>query len=219
MKMEIEQRIRAAGVIPVIALEHARDAVPLCAALAAGGLCVAEITFRTAAAPEAMALVRREFPDFLLGAGTVTLAGELDRAVATGAGFAVAPGLNPRIVQRAQQAGLPFFPGVCTPTEIEAALELGCTLLKFFPAGAMGGLKILGDLYAPYKHRGVRFIPTGGISATNLGDYLSHPGVLACGGSWLATGAMIKGQAWEQITRLAREAVELNCALRPTPGD
>lgn len=212
--MNISERLAEAGVIPVIALERVQDAVPLCEALAAGGLRVAEITFRTAAAPEAIALVKQAFPDFLLGAGTVTLEDEVDRAVAAGASFAVAPGFNPRIVKRAQAAGLPFFPGVCTPSEIEGALELGCTLLKFFPAGSMGGLKMLGDLFAPYKHRGVRFIPTGGISTANLGEYLAHPSVVACGGSWLATGKLIKEQAWSEITRLASEAVTINCAAR-----
>ena len=143
----IQQRIQTARIIPVIALDDAADAVPLCQALRAGGLKVAEITFRTAAAAEAIRIVSREFPEFVLGAGTVTRIEEVDTAREAGAGFAVAPGCNPRIVRRAQEVGLEFFPGVCTPSDIEQALELGCTLLKYFPAGTMGGLKTIQTLH------------------------------------------------------------------------
>jgi len=205
----IVERIEKSRIVPVIALENARDAIPLCEALKEGGLEVAEITFRTAAAREAIRAVAKEFPGFALGAGTVTTLEELEAAVEAGAQFAVAPGLNPRIVQRAQQRGLPFFPGVCTPSDIEAALECGCRILKFFPAEAMGGVRTLKALYAPYSHRGVRFIPTGGVTAENLREYLSAPGVLAVGGSWLVDKTLIKAADWLKIAQLAREAVRI----------
>lgn len=204
----IQERIQAARIIPVIALDDAADAIPLCQALRQGGLEVAEITFRTAAAAEAIRIVAREFPEFTLGAGTVTQPEEVNAARAAGAGFAVAPGCNPRIVRQAQEAGLPFFPGVCTPSDIEQALELGCTLLKFFPADAMGGLKTVKALHAPYAHRGVRFIPTGGVTADNMVEYLKSPAVAAVGGTWLATRDLVAKREWAQITERTCLAVE-----------
>ncbi|HNY28090.1 MAG TPA: bifunctional 4-hydroxy-2-oxoglutarate aldolase/2-dehydro-3-deoxy-phosphogluconate aldolase [Candidatus Sumerlaeota bacterium] len=210
----IAQRIEQGRLIPIIALDRAADAIPLCQALKAGGLEVAEITFRTSAAREALRLVAEQFPEFALGAGTVTTIEEIEAAKACGAQFAVAPGLNPRIVRRAQELDLPFFPGVCTPSDIEAALELGCTLLKFFPADAFGGLKTIKALHAPYAHRGVRFIPTGGISAANMADYLSHPAVAAVGGSWLSDKKILAAQDWSRITTLTREAVSLAARSR-----
>ena len=203
----IKDQIAAAHIVPVIALDNADQAIPLCQALAAGGLKVAEITFRTDAAAEAIKLVAKEFPDFALGAGTVTLQSELDNAVAAGARFAVAPGCNPNIVQAARDADLPFFPGVCTPSDIETALSCGCQLLKFFPAGAMGGVKTLKALYAPYKHRGISFVPTGGITAENMGEYLSTPGVVAIGGSWIVASSLVNAGEWQQITDLTATAV------------
>jgi len=205
----IIDRIEQEKIIPVIALEDASDAPALCGALREGGLTVAEITFRTAAAPDAIALVAKEFPEFALGAGTVTTIEEVDRAVDAGAQFAVAPGLNPKIVKHAQEKGLPFFPGVCTPSEVEGALELGCSLLKFFPAGVMGGLKMLKALYGPYRHRGVRFVPTGGISVDNLGEYLANPAVVAVGGSWIVDKKLLAAKDWDSITKLTAEAVEI----------
>ncbi len=209
MSESIIERIEQEKIIPVIALADAADAPALCNALREGGLTVAEITFRTAAAADAIALVAKEFPEFALGAGTVTTVEEVDRAVEAGAQFAVAPGLNPKIVKRAQEKGLPFFPGVCTPSEVEAALDLDCTLLKFFPAGVMGGLKMLKALYGPYRHRGVRFVPTGGISVDNLGEYLANPAVVAVGGSWIVDGKLLAAKDWASITKLTAEAVEI----------
>ncbi len=205
----IVQRIKQGRLIPIIALDRASDAIPLCQALKAGGLEVAEITFRTPAAREALRMVSEQFPEFALGAGTVTTIEEVEAAKACGAQFAVAPGLNPRIVRRAQEVDLPFFPGVCTPSDIEAALELGCTLLKFFPADALGGMKMLKALHAPYAHRGVRFIPTGGITAANMADYLSHPSVAAVGGSWVSDKTLLAAQDWPRVTALTREALEV----------
>ena len=205
----IEQRIEQDRIIPVIALEDAADAVPLCKALKAGGLAVAEITFRTKAAREILTTVAQEFPEFMLGAGTVTVLDEVEAAKEAGAQFAVAPGFNPKIVKRAQELDLPFFPGVCTPSEVEAALDLGCRILKFFPAGAMGGLKMTKSLYGPYSHRGVKFIPTGGVNADNLAEYIAHPAILAVGGSWIVSKNLLKAKDWSRVTELTREAVQI----------
>lgn len=205
----IARRISEARVIPVIALEDAADAVPLCKALEAGGLKVAEVTFRTAAARDALRTVKEQFPDFALGAGTVTTVEEVDAARESGAQFAVAPGLNPKVVRHAQEVGLPFFPGVCTPSDVEAALELGCKLLKFFPAGAMGGVSMLKALYGPYRHRGVQFLPTGGVSAANLAEYLSTPGVVAIGGTWIVAKDLLNARDWARVTQLTAEAVRV----------
>src|SRR3954454_2980238 len=156
------------GVVPVIAIENVDDAVPLADALLAGGLPVIEITFRTAAAAEVIRTMTRERPQLIVGAGTVLTPANLEAAIASGARFAVAPGLNPAIVRQAQQMKLPFMPGVATPTDIEMGLSLGCKLLKFFPAEALGGVTMIEALSAPYQHAGVQFMPTGGINPGNL---------------------------------------------------
>ncbi len=205
----IVARLAAAKVVPVVALERAEDAVPMCEALQAGGLEVAEITFRTKAAPEAIRLACEAFPDFLIGAGTVTRIEELEQAQAVGAQFAVAPGVNPIILDRAQAIGLDFFPGVCTPSDIELALQHDASFLKFFPAEAAGGLTMLGALYGPYAHRVEGFMPTGGITRDNLQDYLAHPAVACVGGTWIVSKALLAEQNWGEIERLAREAVGL----------
>lgn len=205
----IVQQLAQAKVIPVVALDRAEDAVPMCEALQAGGLPVAEITFRTKAAPEAIRLAREAFPDFLIGAGTVTRIEELEQAQAVGAQFAVAPGVNPVILNRAQEIGFDFFPGVCTPSDVETALQCGVNFLKFFPAEAAGGLNMLGALYGPYAHRVEGFMPTGGVNIGNLNTYLAHPAVACVGGTWIAPKALLAEQNWSEIERLAREAVEL----------
>lgn len=206
----IVQALAKAKVVPVVALDRAEDAVPMCEALQAGGLPVAEITFRTEAAPEAIRLAREAFPNFLIGAGTVTRIEELEQAQSVGAQFAVAPGVNPIILQRAQEIGLDFFPGVCTPSDVEAALQCGVNFLKFFPAEAAGGLKMLGALYGPYAHRVEGFMPTGGVNTDNLKDYLAHPAVTCVGGTWIVPKNLLAEQNWSEIERLAREAVELS---------
>ena len=202
------EKISKYRILPVIAIENAEDAVPLCTALSEGGLKVAEITFRTAAAEEAIRIVASEFPEFVLGAGTITKVEELVAARNAGAGFAVAPGCNPVIVKKAQELDMPFFPGVATPGEVERAMDCGCRILKFFPAGAMGGLNTLKSIYAVYRHREIQFIPTGGVTADNVKEYLDFPGVLAVGGTWIASSSLIENRQWSEVSRLTAEALQ-----------
>ena len=207
--MELYARIAELRVIPVLAVESVEAALPLADALTAGGLPVAEITFRTAAAAAVIRTLASERPQLLIGAGTVTHPEQVLAAKECGAAFAVAPGLNPKVVRAAQQAGLPFTPGVMTPSDIEAALDLGVNVLKFFPAGAAGGAKMLGSLCGPYSHLGVRFIPTGGVTLDNLQEYLQNPAVLAVGGTWLATKDDITAGRWEKIAENCRRVCQL----------
>jgi 2-dehydro-3-deoxyphosphogluconate aldolase / (4S)-4-hydroxy-2-oxoglutarate aldolase len=186
-------------VVPVIAIDDARQAVPLADALIAGGLPVAEITFRTEAAAQVIEVLSKERPGLLVGAGTVLTVDNLKRAVDCGARFAVAPGLNPKVLAAALELGFPFAPGVMTPSDVEIALDLGARVLKFFPAEAAGGLRMLSSLAAPYAHTGVKFIPTGGITAANFGDYLAQRCVLAVGGTWIAQKADIAAGRWDLI--------------------
>lgn len=195
-------------IIPVIVIEDAEDAVPLAEAILAGGIDVIEITFRTAAAADAIARIARACPQMLVGAGTVLTPEQADRAVDAGARFGLAPGLNPDVVKRFQARGGLFVPGVMTPSEIEQGLTLGCKLLKFFPAGAAGGTAMLKALAGPYASQGVQFCPTGGVNLENMMEYLSLPVVAAIGGSWLATKQQIAGKDWSGITANVREALE-----------
>jgi 2-dehydro-3-deoxyphosphogluconate aldolase / (4S)-4-hydroxy-2-oxoglutarate aldolase len=203
------ERISELGVVPVIAIEQAAQGVPLADALLAGGLPVVEITFRTAVAAEVIRNVSRERPHVIVGAGTVLTTANLDAAKAGGAAFAVAPGLNPRIVEHARQIGLPFFPGVATPSEIEQALSLGCRVMKFFPAEALGGTAMIEALSAPYKHAGVRFVPTGGVSPANLESYLKVDTVAAVGGTWIAKNDDLSAGRWDEIRDRCRGAREV----------
>ena len=196
-------------VVPVIAIDSVDAALPLADALIEGGLPVAEITFRTAAAAEVIAKIAKERPGLLLGAGTVLTAENLRRAKDTGARFGVAPGLNPDVVAEAGRLGLPFIPGVITPSEIEQALSLGVKLLKYFPAEAFGGLKVIKALSAPYAHAGVKFMPTGGVTAANLPDYLASDAVACVGGTWIASREAIAEKRWDQIRENCRAAVEI----------
>lgn len=204
------------GVVPVIAIDSVEHALPLADALLAGGLPLAEITFRTAAAAEVIRVLSEKRPELIVGAGTVLIPETVQTAVDAGARFAVAPGLNPRVVAAARDLKLPFVPGIANPTDIEAALELGCKLLKFFPAEALGGLKLLSALSAPYKHTGVRFMPTGGASPANLGAYLALDTVAAVGGTWIAKKEDMAAGKWDGIARRCREAKALVDEARNT---
>ena len=205
-------RILARRIVPVVVLDSAESAEPLAEALLAGGLDIMEITFRTAAAEESIRRISSRFPEILVGAGTLLEEGQVLRAKDAGAGFGLAPGLNPEIVAAAREAGLQFSPGVMTPGEVEQALSLGCRLLKFFPAEAAGGVKMLKSLAGPYAHTGVKFIPTGGISSANLAEYLKVPVVAAIGGSWMVDRQLVNDGKWDEITRLTREALEAAAA-------
>lgn len=203
------QRIEQQRIIPIIVLDHPDQALPTADALLEAGLDIMEITFRTEAAEEAIRRLAVERPQLLLGAGTVLTPDDARRAAGAGARFVVAPGLNVAVVQAAQDAGLVVNPGVMTPSDVEQALALECRLLKFFPAEAAGGLAMLKALYGPYRHTGIRFLPTGGIHAGNMGDYLAHPAVAAIGGSWIAERRLIRDADWSEITQRARDALAM----------
>jgi len=203
----MKSQITSLGVVPVVAIDEAKDAFALGEALVAGGLPCAEITFRTAAAEESIRTLSQEFPEILLGAGTVLTIDQAKKAVDGGAQFLVTPGFDEAVVTWSMAQEVPIFPGVATPTEINMALRHGLNTLKFFPAEALGGVKTLKAIAAPYGD--VRFIPTGGINPKNLPDYLKLPAVVACGGSWLVKKTMIAKGEFNTITKLVREAVQL----------
>jgi len=202
------------GLVPVVKIERAEDAVELGRALLAGGLPCAEITFRTEAAEEAIRRIASSLPDIVLGAGTILSVDQADRAVSAGAKFIVSPGFNRKVVDWCLGNQIPVTPGVVTPTEIDMALEVGLDILKFFPAEAMGGIKTLKAISAPYG--GVKFIPTGGISRDNLADYLTLPSVHCCGGSWLVKADLITAGKFDEITYLAQQAVSVVRQVRGT---
>ena len=202
---EVLERFQNLGIIPVVKIDNAKDAAPLAKALCEGGLPVAEVTFRTEAAEEAIRLMVEACPDMFVGAGTVLTTEQVDRAVAAGAKFIVSPGLNPKVVKYCIEKGVPITPGTSSPTDIEQAIELGLEAVKFFPAEASGGLAKIKAMAAPYVN--MRFMPTGGISAKNLNSYLDFPKILACGGSWMVSDALINAGEFDEIKRLTREAV------------
>jgi 2-dehydro-3-deoxyphosphogluconate aldolase/(4S)-4-hydroxy-2-oxoglutarate aldolase len=204
------------GVVPVIAIESVEAALPLADALLEGGLPVAEITFRTAAAAEVIALLARHRPGLLVGAGTVLSEENVKAAKAAGARFAVAPGLNPAVVQCAAEAGLPFAPGVCTASEIEQALGLGCRIVKFFPAELSGGVEMVKAMAGPYSHTGIRFMPTGGVNTGNLETYLAVKAVAVVGGTWIAKPEDLAGGRWQTIRDRCQEAVKIVQRVRGT---
>jgi 2-dehydro-3-deoxyphosphogluconate aldolase/(4S)-4-hydroxy-2-oxoglutarate aldolase len=203
------KRICRSRIITIAVLDDAETAVPAAEALLAGGLEVLEITFRTPAAAESIRRLRQALPGLIVGAGTLLSVEQLTQALDAGAQFGVAPGLNETVVARARECGLPFVPGVMTPSEVERALGLGCPVLKFFPAEAAGGVAMLKSLAGPYGHTGVKFAPTGGVSPQNLAEYLALPIVAAVGGSWLVERKLVAERNWSQITALAAEAVRL----------
>ena len=203
--MDFLDKLSLAGLVPVIAINDAEDAVPLCRALAEGGLPVAEITFRTAAAEEAIRRVHEALPDVLLCAGTVLTTDQVDRAVNAGAAAIVSPGLNPVVVKHCIDKGVPVCPGTSNPSDIEAALSFGLKTVKVFPAEAIGGIKLIKSMAAPYGD--MRFMPTGGINENNMLDYLSFPKILCCGGSWMVPKDAVENKDWARITELTRSAV------------
>lgn len=203
----ILQKLELFGIVPVVVINDAADARGLAQALCDGGLPCAEVTFRTAAAADAIAAIARDFPDVLLGAGTVLTVEQAQRALNAGAEFIVAPGLNRKVVDYCIERNVPVLPGVATPTEVEAALEAGLQVVKFFPAEASGGAEYLKAMAAPYGS--VRFIPTGGVGPANLLGYLKSPRVLACGGSWMVSNELVAAKRFDDVRRLTEEAVRL----------
>jgi 2-dehydro-3-deoxyphosphogluconate aldolase / (4S)-4-hydroxy-2-oxoglutarate aldolase len=203
---DLHKLIKASKVVAVLVIDDAKHAVPVAKALLRGGIGAMELTLRTAAALPALKAIKEEVPEMLAGIGTILTTEQVDQVVEAGAAFGVAPGMNPRIVQYAQDCGLPFGPGIMTPSDIEAALELGCRTLKFFPAETSGGLKHLQNMVAPYQHLGLDFIPLGGLNATNMVDYLKSPLISAIGGSWIAKKELINAEDWDTIEANAREA-------------
>lgn len=196
-------------VIAVLMIDDENDAVPVARALLAGGVNCIELTLRTPVAMEALRCIRAAVPEMVVGVGTILNVQQVNEVKAAGAAFGVAPGMNPRVVAEATRIGLPFAPGVCTPTDIELAIEQGCRLLKFFPSEPSGGLAYLRTISAPFAHLGVRFIPLGGVGAGNAAAYLQEPTVLALGGSWLAPRDLIAKKDWSQITANAGEVMDL----------
>ena len=200
------------GIIPVVVLDDPKDAAGLAKALCENGLPCAEVTFRTAAAEESIRIMSREFPDMLVGAGTVLTKEQVDRAIDAGAKFIVSPGLNPRIVQYCLDKSIPITPGTQTPSEMEQALELGLKVVKFFPAEPAGGLNMIKAVAAPYVD--LKFMPTGGINAKNVRDYLAYNKIIACGGSWMVKKDLVTGGKWDELGKLVREAADIVKEIR-----
>ncbi len=201
---EMMKRLQKIGIVPVVVLNDVEDALPLGERLMAGGLPTAEVTFRTDAAEESIRRMVKAYPDMIVGAGTVLTCEQADRAIAAGAKYIVSPGFNPKVTEYVLKQGVPMTPGVCTPTEIEAAMSLGLDVLKFFPAEPSGGLKMIKAVCAAYVN--LHFMPTGGINADNVKDYLAYDRIVACGGSWMVNGKLIKEGKFDEIEKLVREA-------------
>ncbi|MCQ2559057.1 MAG: bifunctional 4-hydroxy-2-oxoglutarate aldolase/2-dehydro-3-deoxy-phosphogluconate aldolase [Oscillospiraceae bacterium] len=210
--MTMMEQIAQMGVVPVVVLENAEDAAPLAKALINGGLPCAEVTFRTAAAEESICRIAQAYPEMLVGAGTVLTIDQVDRAVAAGAKFIVTPGFDPEIVDYCLGKDIPVFPGCVTPSEISQALKRGLKVVKFFPAEPFGGVKTIKALAGPFG--ALKFMPTGGVSAKNLPDYLNCKSILACGGSWMVKGDLIKAGEFDKIEEMTREAVSLVKEIR-----
>lgn len=207
---QIVEKLSKIKLVPVIALDNAEDIIPLMDTLSKNGLPVAEITFRSDAAEAAIKLLRQHDPDILIAAGTILTQEQVVKAKNAGADFVVTPGFNPRIVKLCQDLALPITPGINNPMSIEAAIDMGLTAVKFFPAEASGGVKMIKALLGPYGN--LQIMPTGGISVNNINDYFAIPNVVACGGSWFVDKALIKAKNWDEIGRLTKDAVDtINC--------
>ena len=214
MNNDMMKELYSIGLIPVIKIENPDDAVPLAKALIDGGLPAAEITFRTACAAEAIKNITEAYPEMLVGAGTVLTCEQVDAAIAAGSKFIVSPGLNPKVVSYCLSKGVPMLPGCSNPSDVEVAIELGLKTVKFFPAEAVGGLKMLKAMAAPYGQ--LTFMPTGGINADNLLDYLKFNKIVACGGSFMVADQLVKEKKWDEITALTKDAVKKMLGLEFT---
>ena len=210
--MNVAETIQKMGVVPVVVLNDAKDAAPLAKALVEGGLPCAEVTFRTDAAEESIRIMANEFPEMFVGAGTVLTIDQVDRAVAAGAKFIVSPGFDPEIVDYCLEKDIPVFPGCITPSEVAQAVKRGLKIVKFFPAEQFGGVATIKAMAAPYV--GLKFMPTGGVNAKNLENYLSFDRIIACGGSWMVSSALVKEGKFDEIKALTKEAVDLVAQIR-----
>lgn len=208
----IKEKIAEFGVVPVVVLEDVKDAKPLADALVKGGLPCAEVTFRTDAAEESIRIMTKEYPDMLVGAGTVLTIDQVNKAVNAGAKFIVSPGFDAEIVDYCMKKEIPVFPGCITPSEVAQAVKRGLDMVKFFPAGQFGGVEVIKALAAPYTT--IKFMPTGGVNARNLKDYLSCDKIVCCGGSWMVKGDLVKAGDFEKIRELTAEAAELVKSIR-----
>ena len=202
----ILEKMQSFGIIPVIQIDKVEDSIPLAKALCEGGLPCAEITFRTEAAKEAIYEMSKNFPDMLIGAGTVLTIEQVDSAIEAGAKFVISPGLNPKIVKYCIENNILIIPGCSNPSDVEQAIEFGLEAVKFFPAEAAGGLKMIKAMSAPYTK--MKFMPTGGINENNLNDYLSFNKIVACGGSWMVKPELVQNKSFDEIKKLTKEAVQ-----------
>lgn len=212
--MNIVENLSKAGIIPVIVIEKEEQAVPLAKALVRGGLPVLEVTFRTAAAMGAIAAIRKEVPEAVVGAGTLLTPQMVKDAKAAGAVFGVAPGFDPVVMAVAKAEGLPMCPGIATASELSQALTAGCEMVKFFPAEAAGGVKMVKNLLGAFRFTGIKFMPTGGVNPSNVADYLAVPEVVCCGGTWIVPKDALAAGDYATVERLASEAAALVCARR-----
>lgn len=208
----MQLQITEMGIVPVVVLDEAKDAKPLAEALCEGGLPCAEVTFRTDAAQDGIRIISEEYPDMLVGAGTVLTIDQVERAVWAGAKFIVSPGFDPEIVDYCLKKEIPVFPGCITPSEIAQAVKRGLRTVKFFPAAQSGGVGMINALAAPYV--GLKFMPTGGVNPKNLGEYLSCKSVIACGGSWMVKGDLVRAGEFDKIKEMTKEAVALVKEIR-----
>ena len=206
------EKLSQFGIVPVVVLDDAKDAAPLAKALCDGGLACAEVTFRTAAAEESIRIMATEYPEMVVGAGTVLTTEQVDRAVAAGASVIVSPGFDPEIVDYCISKDIPVMPGIVTPSELAQAVKRGLTRVKFFPATAAGGIKMIKAMCAAYTN--VRIMPTGGINAKNISEYLECDKIFCCGGSWMVKGDMIKAGEFDKIKDMTAEAVSLVKKIR-----
>ena len=204
---QVLEELSKIGIVPVVVINDVKDAKPLAEALMKGGLPCAEVTFRTEAAEESIKIISENFPEMLVGAGTVLTTEQVDRAVAAGAKFIVSPGLNPTVVEYCVKKGIPVAPCTATPSEMEQAMSFGLDVVKFFPAENNGGLSMIKAVAAPYV--GLKFMPTGGINAQNVREYLKYDRILCCGGSWMVKGDLIKAGDFAKIEELTREAAAI----------
>ena len=210
MQKEIQDKIAQEGIIAVLEIEDEKNAVPTAKALLEGGITVIELALRTPAALPSIPLIAKEVPQMYIGIGTIIETGQAALVKKENSvRFGVSPGLNPEIVREAIAAGLPFAPGIATPSELEQAISLGCRVVKFFPAEGMGGLSYLKSINGPYNHLGIKYIPLGGVTVNNLADYAKFKPVMAIGGSWIASKELINARNWKEISRRAQEAKKI----------